>query len=686
MIQIKASEEFKAQTVHAIFAIIAFIFVYLLMLALALLLTVLCVYGGILLIAFHPSFITGALGIGLASLGVLVLIFLLKFIFKSHKVDRSHLIEIKASDEPALFALIHEVVQAVGTHFPKKVYLSSDVNASVFYDSSFWSMFFPIKKNLQIGLGLVNTVSKSELKAIISHEFGHFSQRTMKVGSYVYHVNQVIFNLLYDNESYEEIMGKWMNSSGYFSIFGILAEQIVLGIKWVLKQMYGVVNKSYLGLSRAMEFQADEIAAHVTGYEPLANSLLRLSFADHSFQTVLNFYNRKIEDNQRSTNIFRDHLFVTNFIADQSNIEIKHNLPHFSLYDSKKYNKSKLVVKDQWASHPSTEDRIKMLEKTGLVAVHTDDAPATTLFSNAVQTQEKFTDKMFAEVKYSESPTLMSFDDFQNHFKSEYMKDLFPSLYNGYYDNKNPIPFDVQEPIEWNDAQQFDTFFSDEKVDDVYSALSFQSDMENLRQIADGTITVKTFDYDGVKFTKNDCKELIVKLESEYAQLREKIEQNDRFIYHYFKRLEHQLGLEAKIESLYTQFFAYDSYYNSQYDIFMKLSNALSFVHVNTPFEQITAHFQSVEPIEEDLKKGIQEMLQNPDVQAEMPAEMKANLALFVSQRWLYFDGQKYIEKPLDMLFMAKNDFAFLLSRRFFILKKKILLYQQELESKRLSN
>lgn len=55
---------------------------------------------------------------------------------------------MKEKDQPELFTLIREVVRDVDTDFPKRVYLSADVNAAVFYDSRFWSMFLPIKKNL----------------------------------------------------------------------------------------------------------------------------------------------------------------------------------------------------------------------------------------------------------------------------------------------------------------------------------------------------------------------------------------------------------------------------------------------------------------------------------------------------------------------------------------------------------
>lgn len=127
--------------------------------------------------------------------------------------------------------------------------------------------------------------------------------------------------------------------------------------------MFGVVNKSYLGLSREMEFHADEVAATVTGYEPLKYSLLRMSLADHSYNSILSFYENKINENIKSENIFIEQIFAMNYLAKENNIEIQNNLPQVSEHELSKFNKSKLVINDQWASHPSVEDRIDMLEK-----------------------------------------------------------------------------------------------------------------------------------------------------------------------------------------------------------------------------------------------------------------------------------------------------------------------------------
>ncbi len=679
MKEIKVSSEFKVQTTRAIISINLFILTYLLMLVFAVGLTVLCVYGGIMLIAIRPMFITIALGIGFASLGVLVLFFLLKFIFKSHKVDRSHLIEIKKKDEPELFKLIDEIVKEVGTNFPKKIYLSSDVNAAVFYDSSFWSMFFPIKKNLQIGLGLVNTVSKSELKAILSHEFGHFSQKSMKVGSYVYNVNQVIFNLLFDNESYDNLIQRWANASGYFSIFVAIAIKIIEGIKWVLKQIYGVVNKSYMGLSREMEFHADEIAANVTGYEPLKSSLLRMSLADHSFSSVLSFYDRKITANQKSDNLFKDHLFVTNFLAQDNNIEIKNNLPQISESELNKFNKSKLVVKDQWASHPSTEDRIEMLEKTGLNSINIENKPANSLFSNIDKIQREFTYKIFKEVSYSGESKAIPFEVFKIDFEKEFSENTFPKIYNTYYDSKNPTAFDINV-IETNDENiVFEDLFSDKIIDIVYTAISLQSDIDSIKQILDKAFEVKTFDYDGIKYNRNNCKDLIQKLEIELKKLNEQIKLNNIDIFKFFRNCEQKANLNPSLENLYNQFFDFDKNFDSKYDIYIQLSNELQFVNFTTPFEQIRANFLKIEPIEEKLKKGIGELLENSDYQAELTKEIKENFELYLKKKWQYFGNEKYFDSNLEILFTAMNNYAFLLSRGYFLIKKKLLNYQMEL-------
>jgi len=242
-----------------------------------------------------PMIWTLLIGGGLIVSGLTILFFLVKFIFTSNKMDRSHLTEIKNIDHPKIFALIEEIVKEVDMSFPKKVYLSNDVNASVFYDSNFWSMFLPIKKNLNIGPGLMNAVTEQEFKAILAHEFGHFSQKSMKVGSYVYQVNQVIYNMLYKNDSFDNIIAKAASLHSIIAICIAGSIWIIKQIQFILQKLYNYININYMSLSREMEFHADEIAANVAGSKYLASALTRLDFSNHALDTSFSFYDQRTQ-------------------------------------------------------------------------------------------------------------------------------------------------------------------------------------------------------------------------------------------------------------------------------------------------------------------------------------------------------------------------------------------------------
>lgn len=679
---ITISDNFKKMTTKAIISIVLFLIVYILLIVLAIGLTILSVLGAIYLIAAKPMAITIGLGIGLASLGFLVLAFLFKFIFKKHTVDRSHLTEITQETEPKLFQFIQEIVDEVGTKFPKKVYVSSEVNAGVFYDSSFWSMFFPIRKNLQIGLGLVNTITEQEFKAILAHEFGHFSQKSMKVGSYVYNVNQVIFNMLYDNDSYDENMRTWANISGYFSIFVIIAVKIIHGIQWVLKKMYDIININYLALSREMEFHADEVAANVTGYLPLKESLLRMDLASHSYNSVISFYENKVNENIKSENLFNEQMFVLNFLATESELTFKNNLPSVTLIELSKYNKSKLIIKDQWASHPSTEDRISNLERLNIIKDNCDQKSANTLFNKIEELQKNQTFKLFSTLENSFNFSQLNLEDFKLEFLENYKKDTFDVLYNGYYDNKNPNYFDINAIENFNSNLDIETLFNKVKVDMIYDYIALENDKNTLSNIENNLIPIKTFDYDGQKYNSKDAGLLIPKIEKEKEDLKNEITKNDIDIYSYFYNVAKQKGFEKDIQAKYDRFFKMDKEHDAKYEIYINLLNETGFIGTSTPFEQIKSNIKKLYKLEKEFKKEIEILLNNDICKEEITPLIKENFDMYLKENWVYFSNENYIDYELEILFKAINNYGYILSREYFLVKRDLLNFQIELVKK----
>lgn len=676
---LKISPEFRSQTIKAIAAIVFFISTYVLIFILALILTALCVIAGVLIIMTKPNLFTLVFGVGFASLGFLILIFLVKFVFKSHRVDHSHLYEIKRENEPKLFDMIADIVKEVGTDFPKKVYLSADVNAAVFYHSNFWSMFLPIRKNLQIGLGLVNTVSETELKAILSHEFGHFSQKTMKVGSYVYNVNQVIFNLVYDDESYNKLISKWASFGNTYTIFVRIAGKIIQGIQWILRGLYDIVNKTYLGLSREMEFYADEVAAHITGFEPLKSSLLRTAMAEYAFNSVLNFYDGKISDNLKSENLFDEQMAVMNFYAERYSILMVNGLPQVTLEELKKYNKSKLVIKNQWASHPNIEDRISRLESRKLQSDEVKNNPANNLFKNIAETQCLLTENIFSTIDYADGVVVMKLGDFKDLFIKEFLENSFSEVFNGYYDQKNPTYFEIEHYASKKTDVQLEGLFSNEKVDLVYLAITLQNDIDVLEKIAEKALSIKSFDYDGIKYKWNETEELLAKLRRELQEINEQIKQNDINIFSSLREVERLQNKDCQLEQLYADFFEIDKSFDAKFDLYNKLSNGLGFVNQTTPIDQINANFSYMKTPEENLKAEIKQLMNHNIYKNAITIEMKDLFENYLSNNWTYFDGKEYDNENLMRLYTALNNFGYTLSRGYFIAKKQLLTYLEEL-------
>jgi len=680
------SAVFKKMTIKAILSILFFFVVYLALIASGIALTILAGYAGFKIIIAKPMFVTLMIGAGLICMGILILIFLFKFIFEKNVIDRSHLVEITREEEPMLFEFIEEIVGSVKTNFPKKVYLSSDVNASVFYDSNFWSMFLPIKKNLQIGVGLINSVSELELKAILAHEFGHFSQRSMKVGSYVYNVNRILHDMLYNNDSYNSIAQSWGSVNGYFAFFTGIAINIVQGIQWVLRQVYQVVNLNYYALSRQMEFHADAVAASVTGSEPLITSLLRLDLASHSFSKVLDYYSNKISESIATKNVYEQQTLVMNFIAGKSNLEVHNNLPLLTTDFINRYNKSKLTIENKWDTHPSIEDRIAELQKLNIEKSEENKILATCLLNNRIDLQCKFTNKLFSAVSYSGSVVYNENEKFFEEFKDEFLSGSFNEIYNHYYDNKNPDfdAFDLRTTESTGKAmkKEVNELFSNAAIDLVYNANSLVSDINILKQILSGDYRVKSFNYDGHQISTKNCSELIDKLEIDLKAIKQKILENDIEICSYFFGLANKHNKREELKKYYDIFFELDKDYDEKFEFYANVINASHFMYRTCSFDEIKRNMVLLKKEEAKLRKQIVNILDSNIYRKSITTEIREAFNKYLSEEWVYFNVNQYIESELALFNRSIADYEAILSKTFFEAKKELLDYQVQLLQK----
>lgn len=673
--QVLPSLEFRREAVKAVSAIVLFVISYAVLLLMATALTVLCLYLGFNVMTNNFRFFSIALGIGIMGFGLMIFYFLIKFIFSSHKIDRSHLKEITREEHPRLFAMIDEIAAEVGTKKPKQVYITPDVNAAVFYDSSFWSMFLPNPKNLIIGIGLVNTVTKNELRGILAHEFGHFSQRSMKVGSYVYQVNQVIFNLVNEDKKYDAFAGSLAEAGAVIGSLALLASFVNRGIKAILKQLYIVVNKAYMGLSREMEFHADAIAASVTGYEPLKASLLRSPISDATYNIALSLADRKVPTNQRVQNLYEVQYGILFSLAARNDIPITNHFPNPQPTDERWRSNSRLIIKDQWASHPSHQDRIERLMQTGFTATSTDDAPASELFEDFDGLQKRFTDMLYKDVKFTGTPEVIPATAIVDEFGKGENQNGFSPIFNGYYDDKATVVFDLDAAEKLLGTWTIEELFHSDKVALSVQKNHLDSYRLTLNQIATGELKIGTFDFDGKKYRAKHAAKLVKQIDAELKEVDEKIKQNDMAIYRHFLSLEQANGNPPQLRELYAAFFAYHEEFNQLLELFNKMNNHLTFVTVETPYETIEANFRLNAEYEAVLKKNLTALLKDPMLQTDLDPELKKVLTEYLSKDWIYFEDKQYIDDALNILHQAIQGYGYLISHKYHLVRLKAIQY-----------
>lgn len=676
---IEPSEDFKRGALLSVLSIILFMLVYLALLSLTVCFTVFAVYAGIAVIVLHPSLITLVLGAGIAGIGLMLLYFVIKFIFSNNKTDRSGMLELKREEEPALFVFIEKIAGDVQAPFPYKIYVTPEVNASVFYDSGFWSMFLPVKKNLQIGLGLVNSVTVSEFKAIMAHEFGHFSQKSMKIGSYVYNVNKILYNMLYDNESYGQTLQKFSSINNYFTFFAKITVWIIEGIQWVLQKVYNVVNINYMKLSREMEFHADAVAASISGSRPLIDSLRRIELADAAFNNTLSYYDTKISSNVSTQNVYPQHRIVMGHIARLNELAIEHDLPVVDEASLSRFNKSKMVIKDQWASHPSTNDRAARLNRLN-ISSDVSNASAWAIFSDEKGLQERMNHLIFSNVKYEKAPELLDAETFRDVYLKDNAVNSFDEQYNNYYDSREISTFDIAMMEQYKPAVNYSSIreiYSTQNGDLLYLANGMAYDMQLLEAIKNDQIRVNNFEYDGKKYQAYRSYEVYLNLKDELEKINKDLDQRDRDICFFFWQKAREKHTEGLLQQRYEAYFSQLKQQERDRHLFESILTELQKSHTTLPFHEIELFMQEVYRLEKEIKERIAELIAT---QLDgISDEDRLQLQSYIKENRKYFNGKAYDEPALEHLYKSLNAYIRMSGLLFFNRKKELLDYQLSL-------
>lgn len=236
---------------------------------------------GLIAISYAPRIpIALPIGLGIVVLGtgiaILIGIYYLFFPPKRKTLG----IEVKQGEGKKLWDITKEIAKEIQAKQIDKIVITPDPGIGVYLEGNLFSTIFGGgKRVLEVGLPSLHDLSVDEFKAILAHEYGHFSNRDTQWSSFTYTVGNSLVRTLQatpgpsQNENEEGGM-----------IRGIMSLNPAY---WLLLLYVNLYFKITNGFSRIREVMADIRAMELYGGKAFSNGLLKVSTNDTIFSQVI---------------------------------------------------------------------------------------------------------------------------------------------------------------------------------------------------------------------------------------------------------------------------------------------------------------------------------------------------------------------------------------------------------------
>ena len=430
-----------------------------------------------------------------------------------------------------------------------------------------------------------------------------------------------------------------------------------------------------MSLSRQMEFHADAIATHIVGSDVNISSLLRLDISGMSLNNAATFYINN--DNPINTkDIYENQRTLMKYYASEHKNKLENDLPKIEVEDLEKYNNSKLVIENQWSSHPTIQQRVQNIISQKIISENIDNRLSRDIIKNFQSFAEKLTQKLFYINRVKFNQNFLSNEEFFAKFQEKYKNYNFPEIFNSYYNQKNPALIELPE-FE-NNQLTFKELFSDQKVNLVFEKNTIEQEIQTLSLISNQQLKLKTFDYDGRKYTAKESEKVTKIAQERLDQINSDIEQNDKDILKFFsyKCDDEQ---RKKLSEMIKTFIETDKDYEYYLKEFNDFSNHTYFMTKTLPFEEIRKNRANLLSKEEKFKEALEKMISTSALKENISLETRMIFKDYINANNLYFEHDHYINSQVEMLGKVLGKYTESLGEAYFKNKKDLLDYKAQL-------
>ncbi|HKY39600.1 MAG TPA: M48 family metalloprotease [Polyangiaceae bacterium] len=477
------------------------------------------------------TFLGGALS-GLLGL------FLLKALFFMKAGGTPDDLEVTPSDEPALFEFLNALADRAGAPRPHRVFLSMRVNAAVFYDLSLVNLLVPTRKNLEIGLGLVNTLNLSEMTAVLAHEFGHFAQRSMAVGRWVYMAQQVVGQIVATRGWLDKALRALSSFDPRIAWIAWIMRLIVWAIRSLLDTAFGLVILAQRALGREMEFQADLVSVSLTGSDALVHALHRLGAAGGAWDKAIRITASELVRGRAVPDLFA---LQTRIIERMSRIlnEPGHGAsparPESEPHLFRVFEQEMAEPPPMWSTHPNNRDR-EDNAKRRYVAAELDARPAWCLFRDATALKRRYTAKLVKDNSDGGKYVLESEEDALAAVDRRFDRPYLDERYRGAYLGRSIVLHERSPAALYGEGfagavhEQLSRLYPEQLAADIRDLRQRQEESARLEALKEGLLEAPggVIRHRGRVIQRRGLGAVLRQVTTEHEAVRQRVEEHDR--------------------------------------------------------------------------------------------------------------------------------------------------------------
>lgn len=601
----------------AIFAIILFFILYLLLIFATLWLlyeamTLNIEFNGIYSVLFYIGAILGTL---------MLFVFTLKFSFKLTKRKPKNRVKLKKEENLSFFNFVNKICEETKAPRPKAIYVDPDVNAYVSYTNQITSLVLPTRKELTVGMGLISCLDLNEFKAVIAHEFGHFSQRSMRIGSYINSANTIIHDMIFTRDAWDETLAKWRSVDIRLSF----AAWVITPVIWCLRQLlllfYQLLNILHLSLSREMEFNADKVAVSVAGSDAIVSALWKLQGGQDTLNNSLNFAFRASQSNHFTENIFKFHqqALISKFQENEKNLEKMDKHP---MGGKRYFSDDKHSSVSMYSSHPANAVREENA-KNPFVQCSSDYRSPWLLFENSEMIQTQITEVIYREYFGKKPEKFSGEEEFLRFWEEEKMEKevmaIFKNNFNQRFviipelDEQNFTDYTHEQALQKSEALMSELDKLLQPINEIHEIL------EKVQEMASGSKKVKKVSYKGCDYYKKEAKEIYDKLIREKQTLyNESFIEWDKDFFCFYASLAKKNNVFPELKGLFDQHLILQPVFKKIIGVFHFLVKNISLVQFSENEEQVSGYEEFIK-----FKQAISDSLTDINKNLEQLTKMR---------------------------------------------------------------